>query len=141
MPSESEMIQAVRKKFLTSGLFPVEQIALENRNFNPGPGGAPWARLTHLPAGKEPFEFGRKGHDLVTGLLQIDINYPCGKGDGLANSMADNILNLYQTGMVLLQGASEVVISKSFRSSGQPVAGFYMIALTVQWYGFLQRNV
>lgn len=120
------------------------------------PTNAKWAQMFFIPNQPEVETLGPNGEDLVTGILQVNVNYPV--GTGTLASAAD--FEAFRAGLPagkhitltvetlrlgLLAGAELddddqiVTILNCGRSSGRLVDNWYRVSFTVGWQALIAR--
>ena len=114
--------------------------AYENRDFDP-PNTTPWAALYVIPNQPDVVTLGNGGEDDHTGILQIDLHYPLGDGNGAALAMADTLRDVFEAGVDLTHEDQVVVITGCGRSSGARDLGMYKIILSITWYARPTRKI
>lgn len=75
---------------------PAPPIAWPNVPYTPGT--AAWLRVSHLPAPSVRRSIGVDGQNVYTGIYQVTVNAPAGKGPGAAETLADAIANWFPIG-------------------------------------------
>lgn len=113
------------------------QVAYEQFFFTPTMG-TPYARLTLLPSSSAPFSVDGQTA-MHRGLFQVDIICPAQAGTALAESLADNVMAVFKTGLRLPAGIDTVKIETSQRHTAIPDAAWISIPVTVNWRVFSQR--
>lgn len=112
--------------------------AYENRDFDPINTG-PWAAVYVIPNQPEVATLGSIGTDQHEGILQIDLNYPAGAGDGDVLTKADEIGAVFKAGTYVDHDGQQVYIVGCGRSQGRRELGMYRISLTIEWYARTAR--
>jgi hypothetical protein len=100
-----------------------------------------WIQLHNVRVQTLPATLGDKGEDNNSGFLQIDFNYPKGKGTGIILQKADEFANYFTAGKALLYNAQEVKVVSTSLSSGRYVGGYYRLSLTITYYARTTRNI
>jgi len=113
-------------------------IAYENRDYNPLPG-TPYAALYVIPNQPSVNTLGDGGQDLITGIMQVDLNYPVGSGTGVAKQMATTIRDYFKAGTVFTFSGQDVFIVSSGRGIGGDVDSFYRLSNTIFWQARVTR--
>lgn len=114
------------------------QVAWENRSFTP-PRGKPWMAFFFMPVDERVVTLGPTGYDQADGLLQIDVNYPLGVGEGESRQTINDLRACFTPGTIEFQDHGVTVLSRS-RSHGREKNGYYCIPFTVRWKSELTRN-
>lgn len=133
--------QALIQQLTTS--FPTwvagNQIAWENVAFQP-PAGKPWLAFHFMPVDESIATLGPTGTgtDRIDGLIQIDVNYPEGSGEGSSRATINALRDAYKPGSLTYSGQG-VVITNRFRSNGLITNGFFKIPFTIRWHAHLIR--
>lgn len=99
-----------------------------------------WLQLFNLRAESSPVTLGDAGEDNHPGVLQIDINYPKGKGTGDVLSKADEFASFFTAGKSLLYNTQEVKVLSSSLSPGRYVGGYYRVSLSINYYARTTRS-
>jgi hypothetical protein len=137
--SEQKVKSALVQAF-TSGnpFFPLAQIQFENVSFVP-PTDKPWAALWFIPNQRTVATLGSIGTDRVTGVFQIDLNYPLNNGDKDVSDKATAITSLLKVGYRAVYSGVEVVIASCGRSPGKVVGSFFRVSVTIAFYADINR--
>ena len=106
--------------------------AYENRQFEPTTG-TPWAAVYVLPNQPSAFSLGSNGSDEHDGILQIDLNYPTGNGDGAVLAKADAIRAVFKHGVSFTLDSQAVSIRQCGRSGARIVDGYFKEIITINW--------
>lgn len=110
----------------------------ENEKFTP-PSNSKWAEVFFLPNDPTVETLGSEGQDMVDGLIQINLNYPVGKGDAASRSDYENIRTSFPAGARPAYNGQEAVILSCGRSPGRVVDGWYRVSITISWYALIPR--
>lgn len=112
--------------------------AYENRKESPA-AGSPWAAIHFIPA--QPFAAtqGTQGSDRFDGILQIDLNYPVGTGEGEILAKATEILQQFKAGTQLSYSGQSVTLKASGQSQGNIINSQYRITIDAGWYANVSR--
>lgn len=130
-------IQKVIYKAVQDGAFGLD-VAYPNDTFDPT-GSAGYLGLFLLRAPTVQAELGSEGCDLHTGLIQIDINYPQGKGDTLHAEMSDTINAWFRSGATFAGAAESVNIRNVSAGPLQIGQGWATLPLTIEYFAFSGR--
>lgn len=129
---DSSLVQA-----FIDGAFGLE-VAHENKAHDPVPG-APWCQLFILPNQPKVNTMGSGGEDLITGFMQINLNYPVGDGDGEAKQKATEIRDYFYAGRVFTYAGEDVFITDAGRGIARNVDSYYQVVITINWQSRVQR--
>jgi len=99
-----------------------------------------WLQLHNMRAESNPVTLGDAGEDNHPGILQIDINYPKGKGTSYVLAEGDILASFFTAGKALSYNTQEVKVLGSTLSSGRYVGGYYRISLSINYYARTTRN-
>ena len=130
-----DIFAALQKPIQDSANFGIDW-SFENDDFDPSSALDPWGRLTTLPAQPIPTEIGAVLTDIISGVTQIDLFYPAGRGRGAALSKADEILSVYRRNANLAYGDAQVRIESSGISQGADNNPWYHVYITIVWREF-----
>jgi len=134
----SQIRSALVKAFTDGAFFAPDKVAWENVAFTP-PTAAAWSAVHFLPSQPDVATLGTGGLDEVNGLIQIDLNYPTGKGTKDVDDKADAIRSLFTAGARFAYSDVEVVIRSAGRSPGAVVNGFWRVSVSVFFYSHITR--
>jgi hypothetical protein len=109
-----------------------------NAKFTP-PAGAKWASIHFLPNRPEVETLGAAGEDMVTGILQIDMNYPQGTGTSAARTDFETIRSGFSAGTRLTSSTQVVTVVNCGKSQGRLVDEWYRVSSTIYWYALIPR--
>ena len=129
---DSALIQA-----FDDGAFGLDY-AVENKSFVPVVG-TPYAEVYILHA--QPFvnTMGDGGEDLVSGIMQINLNYPVNTGVGAANQKVTEIRNVFKAGFRPSYLGQEVFITSAGKGPSGNIDSFYQIIVNINWEARVQR--
>jgi len=99
-----------------------------------------WCHVHNVRSESTPVTLGDQGEDNHPGFMQIDINYPKGKGSGDLLVKADEIALAFPSGRALTYNGQEVKVLSTTLGPGRYVGGYYRISLTINYYARTQRN-
>lgn len=99
-----------------------------------------WAHVHNVRAESDPVTLGDAGEDNHPGFMQIDLNYPKGKGSGDLLVKADELATAFPSGRTLTYNGQEVKVLSTSLGPGRYVGGYYRISLTVNYYARTVRN-
>jgi hypothetical protein len=133
----SHKIDAALVQAFTDGAFGLS-VAYENKKFEPVPG-TPWSQLFIAP--NQPFvnTMGDGGEDLITGFLQVNLNYPVGTGAGDAKQKATEIRDYFSAGTVFTYNGQDVFITNAGRGIARNIDSYYQVVITINWQARVQR--
>lgn len=133
----SHKIDAALIQAFTDGAFGLSA-AYENKKFNPVPDTA-WCRLFIVPNQPVVNTMGDGGEDLITGFLQVNLNYPVGTGAGDAKQKATEIRNYFHAGRVFTYAGQDVFITNAGRGIARNIDSYYQVVITINWQARVQR--
>ena len=112
--------------------------AVENESYTPVTG-TPYAQLFILPNQPTVSTMGDSGQDLITGLMQVNLNYPVGDGSGLAKQKATAIRNVFKAGYRPSYDGQEVFITSSGRGIARNQDSWYQVVVNIIWEARVTR--
>lgn len=130
---------ALAKAFVDGSYFPAADVAWENVAFTPRQGNKPWAQWFFLPNQPVVATLGEGGLDQVDGIVQVDLNYPTGNGDGDAMAKYAEIRDDFKAGTRLTYDGQGVKIRSCGRSQGRLVGGYYRVSVTITFFAQVSR--
>jgi hypothetical protein len=110
-------------------------IAWENKKFAPTQGTL-YARPTIIPADTEQWSLGQNGQDLSTGIYQVDVIAPAGKGKKAAYAMADTIADRFKRGTDIVENSRTISIINASRAAGFNDGDRFIVPVTIQYRAF-----
>ena len=109
-------------------------------NFAEDPSNAgTWAAVHFMPNQPVPRGLGHEGDDAVTGIYQIDLNYPLNEGRKNIVAKAEEIRAYFWAGRKFSSGDSTVAIVSAGSSSGRRVNQNYRISVSIRWDARISR--
>ena len=99
-----------------------------------------WVQTFLLPAQPEPTGLGRQGTDTVTGIYQIDLNYPLNEGRLNIVAKYEAIRAYFWAGRKFTSGSTTVAIRSAGSSPGNRVNQNYRISVSVAFEARLSRS-
>lgn len=130
-------IQKTIYKAVQDGAFGLP-VAMPNESFDPKDKTG-YLALFLLRAPTVQAELGWVGCDSHTGIIQIDINYPQGKGDTLHAEMADSINAVFKSGATFAGATISVNIRNVSAGQLQIGQGWATLPLTIEYFAFTER--
>lgn len=100
-----------------------------------------WATIHNVRGQSGVATLGAAGTDNHPGFIQIDLNYPEGKGSGPLLTKADALASAFPAGRALAYNGQEVKVLGTSLGPGRYVGGFYRVSLTINYYARTQRNI
>ena len=100
-----------------------------------------WAHVHNVRTESKPVTLGGTGEDNHAGFLQIDLNYPRGKGSGELLVKADELITAFPAGRALTYNGQEVKVSSSGLGPGRYVGGYYRVSIRINYYARTTRNL
>lgn len=111
----------------------------ENIPFDKPVDDSPWAAVWYMPNTPVGVTAGEGGLDEITGIFQIDLNYPLNSGTKAARDMANKVMDAFPQGHNLMYNDAWVRPRQIGRTQGREVDGWWRVSVTVVWYSRLQR--
>lgn len=136
--SISGLRAALTEAFFAAEFFDQEEVQFENMPFLPPPN-APWAALYFLPAQPTVATLGPTGTDAVTGIFQINLNYPPASGTADVDAMAEAIRNVFKAGAYFAYSSDVAVVRSCGRSQGKMQGDCFRVIVTIQFYARINR--
>ena len=99
--------------------------------------GTPWVRSTLIPTETVSRT---TASDELTGLYQVDVFYPQGKGAATAGAMAQAIKDAFARGSSFGEGEFRLHVMKSWREASQDFEQFYQIPVLVRWSAIVPKE-
>lgn len=130
---------ALIDRFLAGGFLPTAAVATDNEGFKPPAASKPWARLTNLPTQPSQATLGDGGLDLHTGILQVDLYFPQGKGRAATLQLADQIAAHFKAGESCEFEGQFVRFISCGRSEGRVEDGWYRTVISINWKAHVER--
>lgn len=145
------LVQAVSR---VPGMIPFSTPFLK---FTPPTGGAPYADLSIVWNPPEPFTLGDDGEDMLTGFLQITLNYPLDKGIFAPSRLCDLLRKHFKAGSRLsytdlatfeldfvkdsyqIDPPQEVIIKSSGSGQFSNFEGKLVNPFTIYFYALIKR--
>jgi hypothetical protein len=103
-------------------------VAVANISFTP-PVNNQYFVLSHLPGEPEPAGMGEYAENRWSGLLQVDIYSPVGKGEDEVNAKYEALSKLFERGKCF----DEVVIQKVYCPLREQEGNRYRAAVRIEW--------
>ncbi len=133
-----ELETALNQGFLDGNFFDEDRVFVGN-TANDTPNGGQWAHLFFLPSQPEPTGLGNQGTDLVTGIYQIDLNYPINEGRPNIIAKYEAIRVYFKAGRKFTSGSTSVAIRSAGSSPGSRVNQNYRISVSVAFEARISR--
>ena len=99
-----------------------------------------WANLYIIPNMPVGFELGQNGSDDHTGIIQIDLFYPLGKGDSDMLAMCDKIRQYFVHGKSVTYNGQAVTFGRSGGRGPRNEDGQYKESMTINWRAKVARS-
>lgn len=135
--SDANVRSALTQAFVNGAFFSSSNVAWENKKFDPPAN--PWARFTYIPNQPEVATLGDEGQDELTGILQIDLNYPQDNGLKDVSDKYESIRTIFAPGNIFTHAGQWVRISSCGRSHGRIVDNYYRVTITIMFYAYINR--
>lgn len=136
--SQTNVRAALVAAFRTGNFFADTKVAWENVPFTP-PTGEPWAAFYFVPSQPSVATLGPNGQDHLDGFVQIDLNFPTGKGEKDSFAKYEAIKNSFTAGSYLIYQGQVVTIKSCGRSPGRVVNNVYKVIVTIYFYAHINR--
>ena len=120
--------------------------AFELETFWPGVNYEPVANKAHarvwfVPSGNDAASLGGTGMDRISGIAQIDLMYPEGKGIGAALEKADAVAAIFERGQSQAYGTTTAVFTGATVLQPRNEGGWLRVPISVGWYSHQARSV
>ena len=99
------------------------------------------ARLWFIPSANDPSSMGGTGLDKISGVAQIDLMYPEGKGIGDALEKADSVASHFQRGRSQVYSGTTVVFNGATVLQPRNEGGWLKVPVSIGWYSHQARSV
>ena len=110
-------------------------IAYQNDKYTPVEG-TPYMRPTLLPASPSPHDIGAVTN-YHTGVYQVDLIYPSGKGNQAVNAQADVIIAAFNQSTTLTYSSIDIYIQSSGRGAGRNDDNWYYVPINIEYKCYL----
>lgn len=134
-----ELETALNQGFIDGGFFTAAQRFFGNRSTEDTPNDGPWAQTFLIPNQPDPTGLGNQGTDLVTGIYQIDLNFPLNEGRANIIAKYEDIRVYFKAGRKFTSATTSVAILSAGSSPGGRVNQNYRISVTVAWEARISR--
>lgn len=115
-------------------------MAVENAPFTKPADGSPWCSVFILENQPSVATLGHEGEDAHDGIVQVDLNYPLGKGEAAVRAKADQVASFFKAGRRLPYQGVYATVASCGRSRGREVDGWYRVSMTITWFARVPRN-
>ena len=132
MASPDDIESALNAQLLSLGF---TNVGWENKGFDDPT--TSWIRPTFLPGFPTGRELGNgPASERYVGIYQVDVFAPLDGGDGVARTIASQVLAGFAKGTVLTYNGTPVGIARSYRMPGarDPEAPYYKIPVRIEYY-------
>lgn len=137
--NEEKIYTALRKGFLQAIPSATNNTAFENELFDPK-GKLVWYRFTHLPNQPDVASLGTKGQDEFTGLIQVDINLPAGRGREGVSGFIEAMRAKFVAGARLVEAPVNVIVSRCGQTGpARNVDGWHRVSVAVYYESRISR--
>lgn len=123
---------ALIARYRSGAFFTDALTAYPNATFTKPTASTAWASVFVIPATTAPLSI--RDSDEMSGVFQIDLNYPINSGAGGAQAKADAIRSHFKRGTVL----SGVELGTVSVATLGPVDGWYRVAMSINYRSFSQ---
>ena len=114
-------------------------VAWENTVYKPVVGTL-YLRPTNLQGSTVQSSLGTSGTDETTGVYQVDIFAPAGKGKNAAIVMADNIANQFKRGTRLSYNSRIVTVTSAQRGGTNIADGWFQLSVEIIYRSFTEAR-
>jgi hypothetical protein len=136
---QSKIEPLLRAAFLAAIPSAANATAFENQPFDPADK-SKWYAFHFLPNRPEVATLGSVGTDAISGLVQIDINIPAGRGKDGIEADVEALRTTFKAGARFTIDSLNVICKGCGRSgTGRKIDGFYRFAVTVEWETRIRR--
>lgn len=116
-------------------------LAAQNVAFaKPTDGVTPWAAVYYMPNDPSVATLGEDGEDQIDGLLQVDLNYPLGQGEGPSLQAVGRLSAHLLAGTRVRYGDVEATILRCGARPGREDSGWWRTTVRIAWYARVPRN-
>lgn len=137
--SADDIESALRAAFLAAIPAATGNTAFENQLFDPA-GKAKWYIFSFLPNQPQVATLGSGGQDAFTGICQIDVNIPAGRGKEGVKEDLDALRSAFTAGARFPYGSASVIIKSCGRNGvGRLVNGFFRFTVSIGWETRISR--
>lgn len=138
--SQSIIEPTLRQAFFAALPGAEDITAFENQAFKPS-GKNKWYIFSYMPNQPEVATLGKAGSDSVTGLVQVDINIPNGRGKEGIDPDIDSLRSVFASGARFVNGPVNIIVKSCGRSGvGRKVNSFYRVSVLIQWETRINRE-
>ncbi len=92
-----------------------------------------WGKVSNLRGAGVPVTLGPEGDDEYVGVIQIDVNYPAGKGTGVLLDKATEVARAFKPGTVLTHGAMCLRLLGVTPSPNRKVGGYTKVSVSINY--------
>lgn len=103
------------------------------------PNATPWIITFMLPAPITSASLGNCGEDLVSGVFQVDLNFPLNKGRQSALAKYEEIRRYFKAGRKFTSNDTTIYILSASPSSGRRVDQNYRQTVSINWESRISR--
>lgn len=104
------------------------------------PSNSKWAQVFYIPNKPHVYTLGSKGRDMVTGLVQITINYPSGEGTSASHTDQAAFRAAYKAGTRLTANGQQVTLTSiGLDGSGAIEGAWFVQHISIGWYALISR--
>jgi len=125
------------KKMLNASLGGIT-VVLENIKHD-SRAGAAFLACYQLPVPVTQATLGDGGCDLHSGIYQININYPEGKGLTACKTMADTLNAIFYSGATFTESTVNVRIKTTSVERAIVAGGYVTLPLSIEYYAHIER--
>jgi hypothetical protein len=120
---------------LAVNIFFTESVAWEDMGFTPDPA-TPYLKPFLVPG--EPFqaEQGEAGYNWHTGIYQISVYAPSGKGPAVIDTLKDALVAYFKRGTTMVHDDVSVQVTKAWPAGAMPDGGWTHIPITIRYRVF-----
>jgi hypothetical protein len=114
-------------------------VSWENKKYKPV-NDVLYVRPTILPADTDQASLGSNGQDLNTGIYQVDVLAPAGKGKKTAYEMADLIADRFKRGTDIVENSRTITVVRASRGTGFNDGDRYIVSVSIEYRAFTQAR-
>lgn len=98
-----------------------------------------WVGLENLRNESYPVTLGENGDDEYTGIFQVEVKIPKGKGTAECLKKVDSIVQHFPVGKSMAYTGGSVTVSRNQASPGISIGNVYNIVISIFYYSRIRR--